>query len=147
MNEDIRKLIDTNVLVYAYDVSEKDKHNLAKKIVEEIWQKGGGVITLQNLSEFFVVVTKKVEYPLSINDARIIIKDIIKSTKWLVIDRDEETLIKSIELVESTGVHFWDALIATCMLENGIKVILTENEDDFKRVEGIQVVNPFSSQS
>jgi len=145
MIDKIEKLIDTNILVYAYNTSEENKHIVAKGIVTEIWNKGGGVITLQNLSEFFVVVTKKVEHPLSINDARIIINDIINSTKWLIIDRDDKILLKSIELVENTGIHLWDALIAACMLENGIGVIVTENENDFNKINGIQVINPFSS--
>jgi predicted nucleic acid-binding protein len=36
-----------------------------------------------------------------------------------------------------------DALIAACMLENGIEIIVTENERDFKRIPGITVINPF----
>ncbi|PKN28198.1 MAG: hypothetical protein CVU64_14570 [Deltaproteobacteria bacterium HGW-Deltaproteobacteria-21] len=91
-----------------------------------------------------MVVTRKVEHPLSIEEARTIISDILSSTKWTVIDRNHETLIKAIDLVESTELHFWDALIAMCMLENGVGMIITENEDDFKRVQGITVLNPFS---
>lgn len=55
------RLIDTNVLVYAYDVSEKVKRRVARSLLDEVWEQGGGVVTLQNLSEFFVVVTAKVE--------------------------------------------------------------------------------------
>lgn len=54
------KLIDTNILVYAYDVAEKEKHSVCKAIVNEVWLKRGGVVTLQNLMEFFVVATMKV---------------------------------------------------------------------------------------
>lgn len=43
----------------------------------------------------------------------------------------------------SLKVPFWDALIAACMLENGIKIIVTENEKYFRRVAGIRVINPF----
>ncbi|HEY3305829.1 MAG TPA: hypothetical protein VGL70_20070 [Candidatus Binatia bacterium] len=61
------KLIDTNVLVYAYDVSEKGKHAIARSLLNEVWEHGGGVVALQNLSEFFVVVTRKVQRPLSVS--------------------------------------------------------------------------------
>ena len=40
---------------------------------------------------------------------------------------------------------FWDALIAACMLEKGIKTIVTENERDFKRIPGITIINPFKA--
>ena len=32
------RLIDTNILVYAYDTSEGAKHDFAKNIVKQIWQ-------------------------------------------------------------------------------------------------------------
>ena len=54
------KLIDTNILVYAYDVSETTKHPIARDILTQIWNEGGGVVCVQNLMEFFVVITRKV---------------------------------------------------------------------------------------
>ena len=108
--------IDTNVLVYAYDLSEKVKHWMAREIVDQIWDKGGGVVTLQNLSEFFVAVTRKVQKPISPSTARTILSDIVRSNRWLIIDRQAETLIRAIDLVESLRTPYWDALIAACML-------------------------------
>lgn len=137
------KLIDTNVLVYAYDISEKTKRRIARTLLDEIWDQGSGAVTLQNLAEFFVVVTRKVENPISVASARTIIADILRSRHWLVIDRRAETLLKATELVEHNEAPFWDALIAACMLEHGIHTIVTENERDFKKIPGITVINPF----
>jgi predicted nucleic acid-binding protein len=53
--------------------------------------------------------------------------------------------MRAIELVESTGAPYWDALIAACMLENRIHAIVTENERDFKKIPGLSVKNPFSA--
>jgi predicted nucleic acid-binding protein len=50
------RLLDTNVLVYAYDASEKRRREIAKELLNEVWDDGGGVVTLQNLSEFFFAV-------------------------------------------------------------------------------------------
>jgi predicted nucleic acid-binding protein len=61
----------------------------------------------------------------------------------MVIDRNAGTLVKAIEMVESFRAPFWDALIAACMLENGIETIITENERDFKKIPNIIVSNPF----
>lgn len=137
------RLIDSNVLVYAYDVSEKAKRQVARGLLNEVWDQGGGVVTLQNLSEFFVVVTGKVEKPIPVSNARTIISDILRSSRWLVIDRQARTMMRAIELVESTRTPYWDALIAACMIENQVSVIVTENERDFKRIPGITVNNPF----
>lgn len=137
------KLIDTNILVYAYDVSEKEKHHKCMSLVKQIWKEGGAVVTLQNLMEFFVVVTTKVEKPLSLEHARTIIEDILSSQKWTVIDRDAATFIRATEIVSAYRKHFWDALIAACMLENDIEEIITENSKDFKNIPGIAVFDLF----
>ena len=37
------RLLDTNVLVYAYDVSETRRRAIAKGLVDDVWNAGGGV--------------------------------------------------------------------------------------------------------
>ena len=138
-------MLDTNILVYAYDVSETRRRAIAKGLVDDVWDAGGGVLTLQNLSEFFFAVTRKVQKPVPIVDAKTIVSDILRSSRWMVIDRNAETVMKAMEIVESVRAPFWDALIAACMLEHGIEVIVTENEKDFKNIPGITVINPFKT--
>jgi predicted nucleic acid-binding protein len=139
------RLLDTNVLVYAYDVSEKRRRGIAQNLVDEVWNAGGGVVTLQNLSEFFFAVTRKVRKPVPAVDAKTIVSDILRSSRWMVIDRNAVTVMKAMEIVATVRGPFWDALIAACMLEHGIEVIVTENEKDFKNIPGITVVNPFKT--
>jgi predicted nucleic acid-binding protein len=112
------ELIDTNILVYAYDHTDTRKNEIASKILVNIWTNGDGIITLQNLCEFFVIITKKVEQPIPIIDAKQIITDYIESNKWIKIDRSENTLIRAIEI--------------------------TENEKDFIKCSDIKVINPFA---
>lgn len=139
------RLLDTNILVYAYDVSEKRRREIAKALVDEVWDSGGVVVTLQNLSEFFFPVTRKVQKPVPVVDAKTIVSDILRSSRWMVIDRNAGTVMKAMEIVESVRAPFWDALIAACMLEHGIDVIVTENEKDFKNIPGLTVINPFKT--
>jgi len=140
---DGERLLDTNVLVHAYVRLDEKKQITASGIVLPIWEDGGGVTTLQNLCEFFAVATKKVARPMPVGQAENIVKEILASTKWRVLDRRDETVVRAMELVRQRRVPFWDALIAASMLEHGINTIVTENEPDFKRVPGISVTNPF----
>lgn len=104
---------------------------------------GGGIVTVQNLTEFYVVVTEKVEHPLPSVKARAIIEDTIASDKWRIFDRDVFTISRAILLSSKYKIHFWDALLAQVMLENGITGILTENSRDFRKIPGITAENPF----
>jgi predicted nucleic acid-binding protein len=137
------QLIDTNVLVHAYTVSDEKKHRLALPLVEKIWEGEDAATTLQNLCEFFFVVTRKVSKPLRAAEAESTVQAILTSSRWRVIDRQPATIFSAMELVKVNRVPFWDALIGACMLEHGIGAIVTENERDFKRIRGISVINPF----
>jgi predicted nucleic acid-binding protein len=137
------RLIDTNILVYAYDSSEGEKHEIAKDILRQIWIEGGGVVCLQNLMEFFVIITQKVENPIDVMMAKDIVYDFIKSERWTIIDRDADTFLSAIELVSEFDIHLWDAAIAASMKENNLTEIVTENEKDFRKVPDIKVVFPF----
>lgn len=139
------RLIDTNVLVQAYTVSDDRKHDLALSVLERIWKGEGATTTLQNLCEFFFIVTRKVAKPIPATAAETIVRGILGASQWRVVDRRPETALRAMELVRLHRTNFWDALIPACMLEHSVDTILTENDRDFKKIPGITVVNPFKS--
>lgn len=142
MNGEAR-LFDTNILVHAYTISDERRHEIALPLIERVWAGEEGITTLQNLCEFFFVVTRKVAKPIAPAAAESVLRGILLGSQWTVIDRNPETVVKAIDLVKVHRVPFWDALIAACMLEHGIHIIVTENERDFTRIPGITVSNPF----
>jgi predicted nucleic acid-binding protein len=87
------QLLDTNILVHAYTVSDERKHTVAKRIVRQAWMQGHGLTTLQNLCEFFFVVTEKVERPMPYERAELIVKAILTVSRWQVLDREEATVL------------------------------------------------------
>lgn len=137
------RLFDTNMFVQAYTVSDERKHEIALTLIERVWAGEEAATTLQNLCEFFFVVTRKVAKPISPSTAESVLRGILIGSQWTVIDRTPETVFKAIDLVKVHRAPFWDALIAACMLEHGVNTVVTENERDFKRIPGITVINPF----
>ena len=135
-------LIDTNILVYAYDESEGKKHEICKRLIDECWRlREKYSISIQNLSEFYVVITKKIENPVPMEMAKEIIGDIIEFQNWILMDYDPRTILSAIELNMVYKVHYWDALIAATMRENKIFSIYTE-DGDFKNIPWLNVINP-----
>ena len=65
--------VDTNVLIYAYDVSSGVKHARAAELVTELWKSRTGLVSTQVLQEFYVTVTRKIARPLETSSARQII--------------------------------------------------------------------------
>jgi len=62
--------VDTNILIYAHDLDAGRRHEIARAGVEDLWHRGTGVISIQVLQEFYVIVTRKIPKPLSRPQAR-----------------------------------------------------------------------------
>ena len=133
---------DTNILIYAYDETEPEKRSLCKNLVEEVFRgKRNGVVSNQVLGELFKALVEKLK--VSAEDAKSIVYGIIDSMNWKKINYNETTIKKAISVAIEFKAKFWDAVIAETMKENEIVKIYTENEEDFKRIPGIKVINPF----
>jgi len=136
-------LIDSNILVYAYDSNENDKHIISKNILNKCWKKEVSyALSTQNLSELFVVTTKKISNPISMKEMEENIKDIINFSNFQILKIKPKTILNAIKLSFEYKAHYWDSLIASVMQENNINTIITEDED-FKKIPWLEVTNPF----
>jgi len=135
-------IVDTNLLVYAFDNSEPKKQEICRKLVAGIFNGiSRGAVTNQVLAEFFQVITRKVDKPIAHEAAATIITAFVESANWIKIDYNSKTVAKAAGT--SQGSHFWDALIAETAKENGIYKIHTENVKDFKGIKGIKALSIF----
>ena len=135
-----RAFLDTNIIVYAYDISNDEKHDKAVKIIEDLWASGLGVISTQVLQEFFFNVTKKIPHPLGVKAARDIIKDFLK---WDVVVNNGDSVIDAIEIHRKYKYSFWDSLIVTSAVRGSANFLLSEDFSNGQVIEGLTVRNPF----
>ncbi len=141
------RFYDTNILVYAHNMSDKPKRDVAAALIGRVLNgESIGVISSQILGELFVALTKRIEEPLSREDAADIVMNYAISKKWVRINYTDETIKRAIFSTVRSKAPFWDVVIAETMKENGVFEIVTANEEDFKGIDGIRVVNPFRSQ-
>jgi predicted nucleic acid-binding protein len=136
-------LVDTNVLVYLFDGDAPEKREVSRALVEACWRHEAEYsVSVQNLAEFAVVVTEKVERPMPTDEVRRFVSAIAGFDGWHVVGYDGATIDRALELRERHAVHFWDALLAATMLTHDIDTIHTEDAH-LSRVPGITVENPF----
>ena len=137
-------LIDSNILSYVFDGTEPEKHNICNELVADCWKrKRDFAVSAQNLSEFYVVVTKKISNPIPAKTAKNFIELIIDFQGWHVITYNTRTIKTAIGISTKHGIHYWDALLAATMRENNVFSIYTENTKDFKKIPWIKIINPF----
>jgi predicted nucleic acid-binding protein len=134
-----RIFVDTNILVYAHDLSAGDRHAKASAVIESLWESEMGVISTQVLQEFYVTVTRKTKDTLTPAEAREIIRNYLA---WPMQINDPETTIRASEIEEKHRLSFWDALIVAAALRLQAKKIITEDLSHGQIIEGILVENP-----
>lgn len=132
--------LDTNIIIYAYDKSAGKKHEVAQKIVLDLWDSDLGILSTQVLQEFFVSVTKKVSKPLDIRLARQIVTDLMI---WDVIVNDGESILEAIEIHSRHSYSFWDSMIIQAAIKGGAMLLLSEDFSDGKIINGVEIRNPF----
>ncbi len=100
-----------------------------------------GVLSTQVLSEFFVVVTRKLASPLTVDEAAERVENL--SRIWTVAEITPLVVIEAAGGVSRHQVSFWDALIWATAKLNQIQVILSEDFNHGHRLEGVAFTNPF----
>ena len=138
--KDDKVFIDTNVIVYAYDISAGEKHSKAVEIINGLWDTGSGITSTQVLQEFFVNVTRKITKPLDAVTAKEIVKDFLK---WKTVIVDGEIIMDAIDIHSAYKYSFWDSVIIASAVGGGAGTLFSEDLSDKQTIKGIVIRNPF----
>ena len=141
MNDELaRQFVDTNVLVYAHDTSAGAKHQRAKALIQDLWERQAGCLSVQVLQELYVTLTGKVAQPPPEETALQIIRDL---SFWRIHAPNAEDVLGAIALRRRYAISFWDAMILWSAAQLGCSVIWSEDLNPGQSYADVQVVNPF----
>jgi len=135
-------LIDTNVLVYAYDRSEPEKQRRAVEVLDKLAHTGDGRLSAQVLSEFFVTTTRKIAMPLTVAQSRGRLQHYVSI--WPVFPVTSQVVLEAVRGVRQYQFSFWDAQIWAAACLNHVSMVLTEDLGPGVVIEGVQFVDPFA---
>ena len=135
-----RFIFDTNILIYAIDCDAGHKHNYSKNLIEQAARRDC-VLTVQVLGEFFHATTRK-----NLLDTSLCSKFV---RDWLevfdTISATDSVFIEAIETVENHHLSFWDAMLWATARQAGCSVLISEDMQDGWRLQGLEVINPYSA--
>lgn len=137
-----RQFVDTNILVYAHDITAAAKHRVARALVEDLWSTRKGSLSVQVLQEFFVNVTRKIPKPLEAPVAAQIIDDL---GHWHTHAPATADVLAAIGIHQRTRISFWDAMILRSAKQLGCEIVHSEDLNPGQSYEGVRVHNPFLS--
>ena len=133
-----RTFFDTNVLVYADDKAAPAKQRRALDLIAEHRRARTGVVSLQVLQEYFVTVTRKLHL-----DPRIARRKVELIAEFDVVFPEVADILAAIDLHRLHGVSFWHALVLRAAKQAGCSVLLSEDMQGNREIDGVQIVNPF----
>jgi len=133
-----RSFFDTNVLVYTDDQAAPAKQRRALDLIAEHRRARTGVVSLQVLHEYFVTVTRKLHI-----DPRIARRKVELIAEFDVASPEVADILAAIDLHRLHGVSFWDALVLRAAKQAGCSILLSEDMQGNREIDGVQIVNPF----
>jgi predicted nucleic acid-binding protein len=135
--------LDTNVFVYSIDSSptHKKKADIARDIVQQHIRDGTGVISIQVLQEFYQVSTRKIQIPLSMEDA---LEYLHYMSVLETVQPDLNMLVAAIYLHKRLNLSFWDGLIVQAAAVAACSSLLSEDLQDGLRAGDLIIRNPFA---
>jgi|SRR5579859_1996962 len=135
--------VDTNILIYAHDVSAGAKHAAARHLIETLWSSGCGVLSTQVLQELCVNLRHRVARPLAVDEIRRVIDDYMS---WEIVVNSAQSVIQALEIEVRYKMSFWDALILQAAEQAGAAILYSEDLAAKQSYGAVRVVNPLMAQ-
>lgn len=129
--------LDTNILVYVYDLRDPQKQVKAHELVRSIIHRRTGVISTQILQEFASVALTKLRH-----SAETLIHELILLESLEVVQVTPNLIRRGVELIERYKLHFWDAAILAAAEEAHCDQLYSEDFQDGTVYNTVRVVNP-----
>ncbi len=135
-------LVDTNVLLYAYDRGASVKQPQAVAVLDRLATKRVGVLTAQILAEFFFNATRKLKSPMTLEQAYGRVENYLLA--WEVLNVTGAMVLEAARGVRDHQLAYWDAQIWATARLNQIPFVLSEDFSAGTVLEGVRFVNPFA---
>lgn len=132
------KFLDTNILLYAYDLDAPEKRIAALRLVEQGWTSlGETAISVQVLQEMHVNLARRGVLQA---DASQIVRDF---AAWPVVDNTLELFDAAMGEQSRWQVSLWDALILAAVRASGATELFSEDFNHGQNYGGVRAINPF----
>lgn len=135
--------VDANILVYAHDRSTGEKHVRARDRVDQLWDSGLGVLSIQVLKEFCYNIRRKAAQPLPVEEVRLLLRDY---STWEVVTNTPSSILGALDIEARYKTSFWDALILQAAEISNASVLYFEDLAKGQRYGSVRVVNPLAAE-
>lgn len=136
-----RTFLDTNIIVYSFDESSKEKQAIANNIIQTGIIENNAVISYQVVQEFINVATRKFKVPLTHVDCKLYV-DKVLTLLWEVYP-SRDLIHFALDISEHWHYSFYDSLIIAAAIESSCSVLYTEDLQHRQQIYSLKIINPF----
>ena len=138
----MRFALDANVLLYAFDMSDKPKHDTAVRVMNSAALLDC-VVPAQVLGEFLNVIRRKRREYFAEARAQV--------DRWTAIltiaDTSASHIRDAAEFADRHKLQFWDSVIWQVAYSARVRLLLSEDLQDGLEINGLRVMNPFNPEN
>lgn len=131
--------VDANVFLYTQDRRDLAKHQRAEEWLDSLWRSALGRTSIQALSEFYAVSTRKFGVPPQITWV-----EVARYFPWDPQPIDEELLRAGREIELRYKLSWWDSMIVAAAQLQECVLLLTEDLQDGAVFGAVTVRSPFT---
>ncbi len=136
-----RVFIDTNMLVYAHDITAGRKREVAHQLLEDLWRNNSGCLSVQVLQELYVTLTRK----RNLVKPQVARQLVLTYANWRTHQPNANDVLAAIDLQQRSNISFWDAMVIQSAAHLGCIQVLSEDLNHGQVVSGVTVTNPFEN--
>jgi len=131
--------VDANIFLYTQDRRDLAKHRRAEEWLDHLWRSALGRTSIQALSEFYAVSTRKFGVPPQITWV-----EVTRYFPWDPQPIDEELLRAAREVELRYKLSWWDSMIVAAAQLQECVLLLTEDLQDGAVFGAVTVRSPFT---
>jgi predicted nucleic acid-binding protein len=135
-----RFFLDTNLLLYTFDETAPQKARKAAQLVRQALESGNGIISFQVVQEFLNVVLRSPQI-MGAAEAEQYLITVLRPL--LAVHSSPSIYFEALRMAGRHRVAWYDSLILAAALEGHCEKLYSEDFQHGRRIEGLQIENPF----
>jgi predicted nucleic acid-binding protein len=132
---------DTNVIIYAFDLSAPQKQSVAKQLVEEALATSSGVTSFQVVQEALNTLGHKFSGQLTGAQLERVLQRML--LPMMQVYPSASLYTEALRIRERYQYSFYDSLVIAAALTAGSKRLLSEDMQHGQVIDGLRIFNPF----
>ena len=136
-----RFFLDTNIFVYTFDGKAPAKAKKAESLVRRAVDTGEGIVSYQVVQEFFNVALRRFAQPMTLAEAEQYLAIVFRPL--LAVHSSPAIYLEGMRIAAKYRIAWYDSLIVAAALEGNCIILYSEDLQDGRHFDSLQVVNPF----